>query len=68
MTTKEFSIIVSNIGTVHQCTDEAEARKEYAEWVSDSKEACGMASGEDVALLCDGEPIEETQGFLHSDE
>ncbi len=65
----EFSIVVSNIGTVLQGLEsEKLAYEEYNEWVTASKEAYGRVSGEDVTLFRDGEIIEEHIGHLHNQE
>jgi hypothetical protein len=57
----KYVVNVGNIGNI-TCETMAEAEKTYKEYVSQSKSGKGRASGEDVILMVDGEPMEEYFG------
>ena len=52
-----YEVIVGNLGTVHSGKSELSARKVFAEYVKKSLTGQGRASGEEVTILKDGEPI-----------
>lgn len=56
-----YEVIVSNVGNVHNGSDDSEARKVYEEYcrLVDDPGNGGRAKGESVALLCDDEVVEE---------
>ena len=60
-----YEVTVGNIGTVYSGEDQLEAQNTYAEYMvlSDS-EFGGRATGEDVVLWIDGEPVMEFTGKL----
>lgn len=60
--TERYSVIVGNIGEVETTNDRATASKVYNEYVRQSKLQTGRASGEDVTIMDDGEPIREYYG------
>lgn len=57
-----YEVVVGNIGTVHHGNDRRTAERVFAEYVSQSKEGYGRASGEPVTLLGDGEILKEYAG------
>lgn len=57
-----FEVVVGNIGSVELTDNYGAARKVYGEYRKQSLEGYGRASGEDVALLDDGEPRLEHLG------
>jgi hypothetical protein len=59
-----YTVIVGNIGTVYSGYDKKEAKRIYDEYVVAAKQPYGRASGEDVVLCLDDEPIEETLGYV----
>lgn len=63
-----YKIIVSNIGMVAEGDKFMDVYSTYLEYVSMSQDSIGSASGEDVTLLCNGEPIREFWGSLHDDD
>lgn len=52
-------VIVGNIGTVYQGSNENQAAAAYTEYVSQSKENYGRASGESVVWMRDEEIYKE---------
>ena len=56
-----YSVSVGNVGNI-ACADKAEAEKTYAEYVEQSNSDSGRASGENVSLMKDGEPIKDHVG------
>jgi hypothetical protein len=60
MKLRYYEIIVGKVGTIYQGTSKRNASREY-------REACaivhlpGRARGEQVTMLCDGEPVREYQ-------
>lgn len=52
-----YEVIVGNIGRVHTGNNRREANKIYREYVKDSAQSTGRASGEQVTLFEDGEPV-----------
>lgn len=54
METNHWEVTVGNIGSVHTGTIEGDARKEFADWCEASYCPHGRASGESVALWCNG--------------
>ena len=60
----KYELCVGNIGTFDVGNNPIMARKKYGEVVRLSKEGHGRVSGEDVALLEDGEPILEYSARL----
>ena len=56
---EHWTVIVGNIGTVYDGSDEAEARLVYNDYINDSKTGIGRAGNEPVTLCGEGEPIEE---------
>ena len=55
----QYSITVGNLGTVWDGTNGAAANVQYGQWVAQSRELTGRASGEPVTLFRDGEPVYE---------
>ena len=53
----KYQVIVGNIGTAHDGNNKKVALKHYKEYVHISKEPYGRASGEQVSLVMNGEPI-----------
>lgn len=64
---KEYIVIVGNIGTVYSGTDPMKAQSSYAEYVGQSVSGIGRASGEDVTLMCDGDEIQSHSGSSNDD-
>jgi len=58
----KYEVIVGNIGSVHKGTDANEAGDIWKEYADQSANNVGRASGEDVTLLRDGEPLAEYFG------
>ena len=56
---KNFSVIVGNVGQVHEGSVKAEAVRIYKEYVSLSKAKYGRVSQEPVTLFADHEPAME---------
>jgi len=69
-----YEVVVGNVGTVYpdvfddRLTDSAHAGRIYREYVRQSLNGDGRASGEDVTLMRDGEPISEHLGILDDDD
>lgn len=57
-----YEILVGNIGCVYVGESKTEASEYYREYVSQSKNGYGRASGEPVSLWEDGEIIREWEG------
>lgn len=57
-----YDVVVSNLGTVHSGEHHLEAFKTYRAYVKDSQATFGRASGEDVTLYENGEPVQEYVG------
>lgn len=62
--TTRFEVIVSNVGVVCRTDHESEARASYVEQKGFSESVYGLAAGEDVTLMMDGQPFEEFIGML----
>lgn len=62
MAKHQYSITVGNLGTVWDGTNGAAANVQYGQWVAQSRELTGRASGEPVTLFRDGEPLREYGG------
>ena len=62
METNEYEVIVGNIGSVYTTTNKYLAQQEFECWVHASKQKFGRASGEQVTLFENGEPLEEHHG------
>jgi len=60
----EYSVSVGNIGNI-EVNNKREATKTYNEYVRQSKAKHGRASGEDVTLWINGEPVKEYFGTLN---
>ena len=60
--TERYSVVVGNIGEVESCNDRVTASRVYNEYVALSKRQTGRASGEDVTIMDNGEPIREYIG------
>jgi len=58
---QEFSVLVGNVGSI-ACENKIDAEKSFNEYVEMSKAKYGRASGEDVYLMEDGEPVKEYWG------
>jgi hypothetical protein len=56
---KEYQVVVGNIGTVYDGPDVIQATLHYENYVKQSKSGYGKASSEPVTLMQDGEPIRE---------
>jgi hypothetical protein len=56
-----FIVNVGNVGNI-EYSSEQEAREAFSHWVKLSKASQGRASGEDVELMIDGEPVESYFG------
>lgn len=54
----KFVVNVGNIGNI-PCANMSEAEETYWDYVQDSKNDIGRASGESVVLLVDDEPVKE---------
>lgn len=63
-----YEVHVGNIGLVYSGESEDEARRHFMEYVQQAKQLSGRASGEDVTLFKDGEPVEEHVGFLNQED
>jgi hypothetical protein len=59
MSSKNFSVTVSNVGTVADNVGLKEANRHFKESVELSKDSKGRFAGETVTLWRDGEPIKE---------
>lgn len=57
-----YSVNVGNIGTVFDGSNQRKAIRAFREYVNQSKAGYGRASGENVTLFCNGEPLRE---FFH---
>ena len=57
-----YAVIVGNLGTVFDGANQRKAIRAFREYVSQSKAGYGRASGENVTLTRDGEPMRE---FFH---
>ena len=64
---KQYSVIVSNVGTVFNSNIKKDAIATYKEYVKISDYSRGRAGGEDVTLFCDDEPLYEHFGVLQND-
>ena len=64
----EHEVIVGNIGSVYCGEDEAEAKRTFDSYVTDSKANYGRAAGEDVTMMTAGEPVAEYFGTLGAQE
>ena len=64
LTMTNYSVIVSNIGTVYDGNSEREAHKTFAFYKSESKFDAGRASGETVTLMRGEETIKEYRPSL----
>ena len=62
-----YSVTVGNIGTVRKAVGKQEAMKVYNEYVSQSKDGYGRASGEDVYIMKGEEIYKEYTGTLSLD-
>lgn len=58
----EYEVIVGNVGTVYNGGSKAEATKKFKSYVAVSMENRGRAGGENVTMMCDGEPCAEFFG------
>jgi len=50
-----YEVVVGNIGTVYDGNNPVEARKDYGEYVKQSKNGYGRAAGESVTIFKDGD-------------
>lgn len=57
-----YQVIVGNIGTVHDGDDLVEATTIFHDYCFMSSDDYGRASGEEVTLMSDGEPIRSMEG------
>lgn len=57
-----WQVIVDNVGTVYDGTDETVARKSYNDYVTISKAGHGRAGGKNVSLFDDSDVVEEHRG------
>jgi hypothetical protein len=55
---QKFEVVVSNIGTI-PCKTMSDAEETYWDYIAQSKNDNGRASGESVVLCVDGEPVKE---------
>jgi hypothetical protein len=62
-----FEVVVGNIGTVYSGTNLSEATTHFDEFVEQSKLGNCRASGEDVTLMKNGEPMREYSGTQTSE-
>lgn len=53
-----YSVCVGNVGDMPETSKKA-ALQSFAQWVKLSKGSQGRASGEDVTLFINGEPVKE---------
>lgn len=53
----EYSVIVSNCGTVLTTTDKMKAEKAFKAYMYDSEDGIGRVGGQEVTLMGDGEII-----------
>ena len=63
-----YTVIVSNIGTVHSSLYKRDAEQVFNDYVVRSREKIGRASGETVTLLYGGEIVCESDGSLYIGE
>ena len=57
---KKYQVIVGNVGTVYDGDDQEQAKRDYRECVSLSKDSeFGRMAGEEVTLFEDGEILKE---------
>ena len=59
----QYEVIVGNIGTVYQGSNEKQAKQRFNEYVKQSKRGFGRAGGESVTLMESGEPKKEHRGI-----
>jgi hypothetical protein len=59
MTSKTYTVIVGNIGTIYYGHNQAAANREFAAYVRQSRDNSDKAAGESVDMYCDGEPVRE---------
>ena len=59
-----YTVIVGNVGTVHETSSLRDAQFCARTYVDRSKSNRGRCAGEPVTLCCNGEPIEEYPGTL----
>ncbi len=57
--TKQYELVVGNLGTVHQGTDYGKAHREFFIYVNVSLAGVGRGAHENVTLMRDGEPCME---------
>ena len=63
-----YEVIVGNIGTVYSGPNGFEAHTKFQVYAGQSKTGYGRASGEDVTIMRNGEPIKEYFGTLGQSE
>jgi len=56
---KKYEVTVGNVGLIIDTTNHVKAMSEYEGWIAMSKHPRGRASGEDVTLWENGEPLKE---------
>ena len=64
---KQYSVIVSNVGTVFNSNIKKDAIATYKEYVKISDYSRGRIGGEDVTLFYNDEPLYEHFGVLQND-
>ena len=58
----KYEVVVGNIGSVYDGSDESEGRRKYQSYVDLSRSNIGRAGGESVVLMQDGEILKEYEG------
>lgn len=58
----KYQVIVGNVGTVYDAYSLKEASKTFSEYKHQSKTHYGRASGEQVTMFCNGEPVKQYDG------
>jgi len=64
---KQYSVIVSNVGTVFNSNIKKDAIATYKEYVKMSDSSRGRIGGEDVVLTCNDDLLYEHFGALYND-
>jgi hypothetical protein len=62
-----YTVFVGNIGTVYEGTDLREAGSTFNDYVTQSKEGIGRASGESVTIFRDSELVLEHKGDIDNE-
>ena len=68
MSTKNYEVIVGNIGTVYRGSNLVEANAAWGEYKLQSEANYGRAAGESVAFFKDGELVREFIGSVDTEQ